>query len=409
MTERPTLLVVTGPGAASKLDVQMSLAATTDLVFVDGNSLGHPSDRRTLAETMSPQGVTTFSETHLEVTAELASLFALPFHSRETASALRRKDEQRAALGAAGVESIRYRVVEYPSQWEQAERDVGLPLVLKPLSGQGSRNTFRVTTSRQGRELCERLISDGHESSLIAEELLVGRDSSPYGDYVSVESVVSRGEIQHLPVTGKLPLVEPFRETGQFWPSVLSAADMDLVQRLTSRALRALGVTTGVTHTEIKLTNDGPRIIEVNGRLGGFIGDLALRGVQVDLVAAAGNVALGRPVEVSQQVRPGVFFNFTPVVPPDASRLVTIHGSAEATRVQAILRHRFLTAPGSDLPIGVATCDVDLLTGHAQTHEEMLAALREAMSLLSYELEAQNGDDLVLGGGELPSRVALGA
>lgn len=386
----------------------MSLAATADLVFVEGDSLRHGSDRRKLVETVSPHGVTTFSESHLEVTAELASAWGLPFHSPETASALRRKDEQRAALAAAGVQSVRYRVIVHPSQWAQAEREVGLPLVLKPVSGQGSRNTFQVTSSRQGMELCQRLIGDGHESSLIAEELLVGRDSAPFGDYVSVESVVSGGDIRHLPVTGKLPLVEPFRETGQFWPSVLSAADTDLVHGLASRALRALGVTTGITHTEVKLTEAGPRIIEVNGRLGGFIGDLALRGTHVDLVAAAGAVALGERVEVSGPLRPGVFFNFTPVLPPDAARLTDIRGSAEATRVPAIGRHRLLTPPGSDLPLGVATCDVDVLTGHARSHDEMISALREAMELLSYELETANGDVVVLSGGDLPSRVALG-
>lgn len=43
------------------------------------------------------------------------------------------------------------------------------------------------------------------------------------------------------------------------------------VLELAGAALRALGITDGVTHVEIELTSDGPRLIEVNGRMGGYV------------------------------------------------------------------------------------------------------------------------------------------
>src|SRR5262249_1594043 len=64
-----------------------------------------------------------------------------------------------------------------------------------------------------------------------------------------------------------------------------------------TRAIVSVGASNGAVHTEIKLTPEGPRIIEVNGRLGGCIGEL-LAEAGYNVVAEIGRVALGRsPLE----------------------------------------------------------------------------------------------------------------
>jgi hypothetical protein len=57
--------------------------------------------------------------------------------------------------------------------------------------------------------------------------------------------------------------------------------------------LTALGVSDGVTHTELMLTKDGPMIIEVNGRAGGPIPELISLCSDADLAIMAARVALG--------------------------------------------------------------------------------------------------------------------
>ena len=57
---------------------------------------------------------------------------------------------------------------------------------------------------------------------------------------------------------------------------------------------RSLGVRSGALHTEIKLTPDGPRIIEVNGRIGGgAIDALYARRFGTSLTELAAAIALG--------------------------------------------------------------------------------------------------------------------
>ena len=62
---------------------------------------------------------------------------------------------------------------------------------------------------------------------------------------------------------------------------------------LATAALRALGVRTGGFHTEIKLTPDGPRVIEVNGRLGGGVPEMLLQASGESLMRLSMRVALG--------------------------------------------------------------------------------------------------------------------
>ncbi|MFD0531315.1 acetyl-CoA carboxylase biotin carboxylase subunit family protein [Kitasatospora arboriphila] len=131
---------------------------------------------------------------------------------------------------------------------------------MKPLYGGGSRDTHLVRDEETLARLAER-----HPAGMMVEEYLQGRPSLPYGDYVSVESLCAPDRITHVSVSGKFPMAPPFREQGQFWPSALPPQDVAAVADLTTRALRALGVDFGVTHTEVKLTARGPRIIEVNG------------------------------------------------------------------------------------------------------------------------------------------------
>jgi len=121
---------------------------------------------------------------------------------------------------------------------------------------------------------------------MFIEQYLPARDRAEraFADYVSVESLVAYGEISHLAVTGRFPLARPFRETGMFIPADLPQAQQAVVLEVATAALRALGVQTGCFHTEIKLTPSGPRVIEVNGRLGGGVPDMLFQASGVSLL-----------------------------------------------------------------------------------------------------------------------------
>jgi biotin carboxylase len=230
-------------------------------------------------------GVVTFSEPLLRSTAFFAKKARLRFHTPHQVELLQDKFLQRKALALVGISEPRFALLRTPYDIRGALEQVSLPAVLKPRFGFGSITTYRIDSTQQLYELFTRAVAIRRAdyrftelpADFVLEELLVGErqhSCTPFGDYVSVESLISNGRIFHLAIADKFALAEPFRETGEVMPSTRPAETQNRILYTATHALRGLGVRTGATHTEIKLTRSGPKIIEVNGRLGGGVADL---------------------------------------------------------------------------------------------------------------------------------------
>lgn len=427
---RRRIVVLYDVGSASPREITNGVAGVADPVFVVGGS-AHARDMVPVLSALGPvvlatdvartaaevrghgptDGVITFSERMLRPGSELAAELGHRFHDRETVLRLTDKNEQRRALAASAATAataVRSCRVSAASEVDAALAVVGLPAVLKPTVGEGSRDTHAITYAEQARAILAGLASATGPVSFQLEQLLVGRPSRPFGDYVSVESLTVDGRPRHLAVTGKFALAPPFREPGQFWPAPLDPVDDELVRSLTSSALAALGVVDGLTHTEIKLTPDGPRIIEVNGRIGGFISDLAHRCLGRDLIELAALVAMGEPLDGPPEVGPHpVYYQYSNLAPPDAVGLRQVEGLPQVRRTPGVTAYRQLVRPPCGLTAGVATQELDLMCGTAQDFNEMFRTIEEAIQPLMFEFVLPDGAIRVLRGTQLPSATAL--
>lgn len=415
----PRLVVVQDQGSVTPSQVLYSLEGLAEVTFAvcrtelnqellpmladlaDAVEIG--DDLRAAADQLrlrKPDGILTFSESRQDVTAELAAALGLPYRTPDTVRLLTDKYLQRQRLREHGVDSVRSRLLTEPGQWQAAVAEVGLPAVVKPTTGQGSRSAHRVDSAEEGAALVARLLADPAEggegeTSLVLEEFLHGTDRLPYGDYVSVESAIQQGRVFHWAVTGRLPLRLPFREAGLLWPSPLDEAELDEVRELAGRAIEALGVTDGITHMEIKLTPDGPRIIEVNGRLGGFLYGLSVQAGGLNPVRLAARLALGEPVaEVSAPVDRVVFGQVVPS-PLEPSRVLRVHGLGEVLALPGVAEYQPMATLREQLPAGVQTRGVGLLWGCAASRAEMFDSLDRALDLLSVTLELPWGTQRV--------------
>jgi biotin carboxylase len=326
-----------------------------------------------------PDGIATYLDANMVTFAHVAEALELPFHSPTTAIALTDKAEQRRALSAAGLVVPGCRVIssgESDGELANIESEIGWPAVLKPRSAQGSRYTFFVEDDRRLVQLLRDL---GSERPVMVLESFLDDDPSragePYADYVSVESVVARGVISHLAVTGRFPLAENFRETGFFIPAALNGADQIAVLNLASLAIKALGVTTGCLHSEIKFTSDGPRVIEVNGRVGGGVPEMLDRAAGLGLIELTLRLALGETVHVQGPVateRIGYRFFLQP--PPVSATVAAIDGIdaiSDHPGVDTITVHQ---GPGADLDWKDGSRNhIMAVVGSAQNYDELQA------------------------------------
>lgn len=281
----------------------------------------------------SPGGILALTDGQLRWTAHVAERLGLPFHTPDTALRLTDKIEQRRAVAAAGLAVPGFWPVPEAGDdpgWKALEAQISFPAVLKPREGAGSRHVVAVSSLEELRaQAAEARAALSPRSRLTIEEYIRDRPSdigAALAGYVSVESIISDGIVSHLAITGRTPTVPPFRESGFFIPALLEPAERDAVLELASAVIAALGVTIGSAHTEIKLTPDGPRVIELNGRAGGRTPEMVEAASGVDMLPITMRLALGETVvyEWMPPARDVVFVLYKHALAP--LRVVAIEG-----------------------------------------------------------------------------------
>lgn len=324
---RPTVGIFYDFGAIGPLQIGRAADGVADLLFVMDMQGRHGRDVAELAEDLGGvvdaadtdlveralrrcAGITTFSDSQLLTVARHAERLGLPQHDPATALALTDKRTQRERLAASGLPGPEWISLPAGTTRSAADKAIaafGPPVVVKPARGTGSRLTFPVTDSGAASAVLG-LLFDGAEAG-IGEDFIVERmwqgapRPGPFTSLVSVETVSSGGRHTHMGITERLPFQPPLRESGSAVPDRLDPAVRAELHEVTIQALNGLGVRHGVSHTEFKLTPHGPRLIEVNGRLGGFVDALYQQAGIANPARAAILAALGAEPEPIQSAR----------------------------------------------------------------------------------------------------------
>ncbi|USQ86871.1 ATP-grasp domain-containing protein [Streptomyces phaeoluteigriseus] len=242
-------------------------------------------------------GVLTSCDYYLPAVARIADRLGLPGPGPEAVGNACRKDATRRVLAEAAVPGPRFALHEEWADLARSAREIGYPLVVKPVDLCAGMYVRRVDDGRQLADAVRAMAGfpvnargQRRSPAVLLEELLDGPE-------VSVETVSHAGAVHVVGVTDKSVGGAPaFIETGHMFPADLTPADTEAAEQTALSALKALDLTDGVVaHTEIKLTSAGPRVVEVNPRpAGNRITELVRHVTGVDLAAAFVDVALGR-------------------------------------------------------------------------------------------------------------------
>lgn len=171
------------------------------------------------------------------------------------------------------------------------ELNLSFPLIVKPTDRSGSRGVSKVYNEIELKNAIDRGLEESLENKVVIEEFIEGVE-------VSVESISWQGNHHILVITDKVTTGEPyFVELAHHQPSALSNEIQEKIKSETLKALNALEVKFGASHSEFKITNEGKvYAIEVGARMGGdFIGsDLVYLSTGYDFVKGVIDVSLGQ-------------------------------------------------------------------------------------------------------------------
>ncbi|WP_189298846.1 ATP-grasp domain-containing protein [Streptomyces albospinus] len=294
---------------AARYDVVLitPAAPTWEREFITDFEIADPADAQALAtagqalaERHELAGAVTWTEWYLVQTARLARRLGLPSNSPEVMEAARNKATARTLFARHGVPSAASMTARSLLEAALAAEAIGYPIVLKPAARAGSIGVIRVDRAEElpdGFAFAAAGARDGIESTkVLVEEYLDGPE-------VSVECVTHHGHTTAVAITRKTLGAEPYFE--EVAHSV-DAADplLDQVASVATAAIKALGITDGVSHVEMRLVNGRPRLIEVNARIGGdMIGHLVQLATGVDLARAAADTACGQAPDLTRTRR----------------------------------------------------------------------------------------------------------
>jgi biotin carboxylase len=264
-------------------------------------------------------------------------------------------------------------------QAAQAARSIGYPVILKPRALGASFGVVGVDGPdelAQGYDIARAAEEDGvpyFDEGVLVEEYLTGPEISV--DCAVVDRLV-RPLFLARKVTGYFPYFEEIGHTiDAADPLLTDPALLDVL----AGAHRAVGYTDGITHVELRLTPTGPRVVEINSRLGGdFIPYVAYFAGGVDAGAAAVSVALGEVPDDPPGPAGVAAVHF--LYPP--SDVVVRHVTVDPAELPvAAVAHGVLARPGQELrlpPAGHVTTRYGYVITTGSSEEDCLATARAA-------------------------------
>lgn len=248
--------------------------------------------------------ITLASDMPMQSVAVVSHEMGLVGISKDTALKATNKAFMRDALKKAEVPVPLYFRVNGKEAFIDAVEKVkaaGYKCIVKPADNSGSRGVDLLKDGTDLNAAYEYTARYSRSGEIVVEEFMEGSE-------VSVETLAVDGNVHVIQITDKLTTGAPyFVEMGHSQPSRLSDEMKSKIAKVAIAANKAIGIQNGPSHTEIKVTKDGPKIVELGARLGGdcITTHLVPLSTGVDMVECCIRIALGEKPDISPKWNKG--------------------------------------------------------------------------------------------------------
>jgi biotin carboxylase len=303
----------------------------------------------------------------------------------------RNKHRMREAFARAGVRSPGFTLLHVADDPAVGAGRVAYPCVLKPTILAGSRGVIRADDPAAFVAAFRRIaailtepdvtaLEGAHE--VLAEDFIPGRE-------VALEGLLIGEELHVLALFDKPdPLDGPyFEETIYVTPSRLPSDTQALIAAETRWAARALGLTEGPVHAELRVNERGPWVVEIAARTIGGLCSRTLRfGAGITLEELVVRHALGIEQDSLDRERQSAGVMMIPV--PGGGLFRAVRGREAARAVPGVEDVIITAHPGQELvPLPEGSRYVGFVFARAASPEAVEGALREAHRCLEFDVD----------------------
>lgn len=350
--------------AARRLRVDLTVASERPSTFQAANPTGlvtmdfsrpdvAAEQARAFARAHPLAGVVGVDDDTAVVAAAIAGALGLRGNAVSAAEAARDKYEQRTRLSAAQVPVPRFALHQVDEDPRGFAERVPYPCVVKPLRLSASRGVIRADTPAQfvtAFERVRRILATPEVATcgaparrILVEEFVPGRE-------YALEGLLVDGVLRVLALFDKPdPLDGPyFEETIYVTPSRLPDGAQRVIVECVERAARALGLTQGPVHAELRHNERGPWLIELAARpIGGRCSAVLRFEAELSLEEIIIRHALGMPIPTLERERLASGVMMIPV--PQAGVLREVRGIEVARAVHLVDAIEITAHPGEVL------------------------------------------------------------
>lgn len=322
----------------------------------------------------------------IQAVAKVAKEMNLVGITCDTAIKATNKAVMRDALKNAGVPIPQYYHVSTKRDYFEAVENIkraGYRCIIKPADNSGSRGItllkdFEVNTVEKAFEYSLPLSRSGE---LMVEEYMEGPE-------VSVETLSINGKCHVIQITDKLTTGAPyFVEMGHSQPSKYSEDIKKRIEEVAIAANHAIGIENGPSHTEIKVTKDGPKIVELGARLGGdnITSYLVPLSTGVNMVEACIKIALGKKPDISKKINKASAIRY---LETEYGTIKNISGIEDAKNISGVQKIFIVHGIGESITgINSSTDRVGYVIAQSDTVEKAIEACVVANKMIKVEVE----------------------
>lgn len=271
----------------------------------------------------------------------------------------------------------RYYCVKNIDEYKVAASTFDRGFVVKPVDNSGSRGVSLVEKEDDSDESFLNAKKFSRTGEILLEEYMQGPE-------VSVETLAINGVIHVIAITDKVTSGVPhFIEMGHSIPSRYPINMQDEIESVAISAIKAIGIDVGPSHTEIIITSEGPKIVELGARLGGdnITTHLVPLATGMDMVKATILLALGEDIDVSANKNRGAAIRY---IKSKVGIISSLSGLKEARDISGVEEVIFFKNLGYKVPeLGSSNDRLGYIISSSETAAEAIYICETAMNIIN--------------------------
>jgi biotin carboxylase len=276
-----------------------------------------------------------------------------------------------------------FRVNSYTEYFNSIQQFKG-KFIVKPADSSGSRGVFLLNEIND-KESINYAFQNSKEYSrsgeIVVEEYMEGPE-------VSVESLCVNGNVNIIAITDKMTTGAPrFVEMGHSQPSSLSEDIKEKIETVATAAIRATGIQNGPAHTEIIVTNEGPKIVELGARMGGdnITTHLVPLSTGIDMVRCCIEIALGHIPDLDAKIRMGSAIKYFETTP---GKIIDIIGVDEARDLKGVKQISFVKNKGDNIvEINSSTDRIGFIIAQSFSASDAIDVCKKAENIIQIDIQ----------------------